>query len=51
MVVGVAAYLAAWVFVRTLEHLQLTRFVWHLPLFFLALVLVFYSAIGLAFAP
>jgi hypothetical protein len=51
MGVGIVAYLAAWFVVRVLEHVQLTRFIWHLPLFFLALVLVFYSVIGLAFAP
>ena len=43
--------LAAWLVVVILERLQLTRHIWHLPLFFLALVVLFYSAIGLALAP
>lgn len=51
LVVGVIAYLAAWLVVSVLERLQLTRHLWHLPLFFLALVILFFSAIGLALAP
>lgn len=51
LVIGVFAYLAAWFVVRMLERFRLTRHVWHLPLFFLALVVLFYSAIGLALAP
>lgn len=51
LVIGVFAYLAAWLVVRTLERLHLTRHIWHLPLFFLALVVLLYSAIGLALAP
>jgi len=51
LVIGVVAYLAAWCVVRILEHAQLTRHIWHLPLFFLALVMVIYSALGLALAP
>jgi hypothetical protein len=51
LAIGVAAYIAAWICVRVLEMLHLTRHIWHLPLFFLALVIVFYSAIGLALAP
>ena len=51
LVVAVFAYLAAWFVVTILERLHLTRHIWHLPLFFLALVVLFYSAIGLALAP
>ncbi len=51
MAIAVLAYLAAWGVVMILERLHLTRHIWHLPLFFLALVVLFYSAIGLAFAP
>jgi hypothetical protein len=51
LVVGVLSYLAAWGAVMLLERARLTRHVWHLPLFFLALVVLFYSAIGLALAP
>lgn len=51
LAIGVLAYAAAWLAVRLLERAQLTRFIWHLPLFFLALVIIFYSAFGLALAP
>ncbi len=51
LVIGVLAYLAAWVIVTVLEHVQLTRHIWHMPLFFLALVVLLYSAIGLVLAP
>jgi hypothetical protein len=51
LVVGVLAYLAAWVVVMVLERLHLTRHIWHLPLFFLALIVLFFSAIGLILAP
>ena len=40
------AYLAASVIVMVLERLRLTRHIWHLPLFFRAIVL-FFSVIGL----
>jgi hypothetical protein len=51
LVIGVIAYLMAWGAVMLLERLHLTRHIWHLPLFFLALVVLFYSVIGLALAP
>jgi hypothetical protein len=51
MVIGVLAYLAAWLATSLLERAQLTQRIWHLPLFFLAMVVLFYSAIGLALAP
>lgn len=51
LVVGVFAYLAAWLVVLGLERLRLTRHIWHLPLFFLSLVVLFFSVIGLALAP
>ena len=51
LVVGVLAYVAAWVVVIVLERLQLTRHIWHLPLFFVALVVLFFSVIGLILAP
>ena len=51
LVVGVPAYLAAWVVVMVLERLHLTRHIWHLPLFFLALTVLFFSVIGLILAP
>jgi hypothetical protein len=51
LVVGVLAYLAAWVVTMVLERLHLTRHIWHLPLFFLALLVLFFSVIGLILAP
>ena len=51
LVVGMLAYLAAWVVVMVLERLHLTRHIWHLPLFFLALIVLFFSVIGLILAP
>ena len=51
LVLAVLAYLVAWVVVMILERLHLTRHIWHLPLFFLALIVFFFSAIGLDLAP
>ena len=51
LVVGVLAYVSAWLLVIVLERLQLTRHIWHLPLFFVALVVLFFSVIGLILAP
>jgi hypothetical protein len=51
LVIGVLAYLAAWGVSMMLERLKLTRHIWPLPLFFLALVVLFFSAIGLVLAP
>ena len=51
LVVGALAYLAAWVVVMVLERLHLTRHIWHLPLLFLALIVLFFSLIGLILAP
>lgn len=51
LVIGVLAYLAAWVVTMVLERLHLTRHIWHLPLFFLALLVLFFSVIGLILAP
>jgi dolichyl-phosphate-mannose--protein O-mannosyl transferase len=51
LVVGVLAYVSAWLVVIVLERLHLTRHIWHLPLFFVALVVLFFSVIGLILAP
>ena len=51
LVVGMLAYLAAWVVVMVLERLHLTRHIWHLPLLFLALIVLFFSVIGLILTP
>jgi hypothetical protein len=45
-VVSVMGFLAAWVVVAILERTGLSRHIWHLPLFFLALVVLLSSIIG-----
>ena len=51
MAIVVLGFLSAWVVTNLLEHLCITRHVWHLPLFFAALAVLFGSLIGLFFAP
>lgn len=51
VVIGMLGFLAAWLVVAIMEHTGLSRYVWHLPLFFLALVILFSSVIGMVFLP
>ena len=51
MAIIVLGFLCAWAVNDLLERLGLTRHVWHLPLFFAALAVLFGSLIGLFFAP
>ena len=51
MGIGTLGFLAAWVTVIVMERLGWTRGVWHLPLFFVALAVLYGSLIGLVFAP
>ncbi len=51
VVIGLLGFLAAWLVVAIMERTGLSRYVWHLPLFFLALVVLFSSVFGLAFLP
>jgi hypothetical protein len=51
MVIGALGFFVAWLAVGIMERLRLTRFVWNLPLFFLALAVFFGCSIGLLFAP
>ena len=51
MAIVVLGFLSAWAVTNLLEHLGVTRHVWHLPLFFAALAVLFASLIGLFFAP
>ena len=51
LVVGVLGFLAAWLVVAVLERTGLSRYVWHLPLFFVGLVVLFSSLIGMAVSP
>jgi hypothetical protein len=50
-IVGALGFLVAWLVVVMLERSGLARHVWHLPLFFLALVVLFSSLIGTVFFP
>jgi hypothetical protein len=51
MTIVVLGFLSAWLVTNVLENLGVTRHVWHLPLFFAALAMLFGSLIGLFFAP
>lgn len=51
MIIGLLGFLAAWLVVAILERTGLSRYIWHLPLFFLALVVLLSSVIGMAFLP
>jgi len=51
MVISVLGFLLAWVTVMVLERVGWTRGIWHLPLFFVALCVVFGCSLGLIFAP
>jgi hypothetical protein len=46
-----AGFLIAWLVVAIMERIGLTRYVWHLPLFFVALVILFGSLIGMGVFP
>jgi Protein of unknown function (DUF1656) len=49
--IGFAGFLVAWLVVAIMERTGLCRYVWHLPLFFLALVILFGSLIGMEVFP
>ncbi len=51
MVMAALGFLAAWAVLHFLERRGWTRGVWHLPLFFVALIVIFGCALGLVFAP
>jgi hypothetical protein len=50
-VIGLSDFLAAWLVVAVMERTGLSRYVWHLPLFFVALVILFGSLIGMGVFP
>ena len=50
-VVGILGFLAGWLIIAIMERTGLSRYVWHLPLFFLALVVLLSSLIGMVFQP
>jgi Protein of unknown function (DUF1656) len=45
-VISFVGFLAAWLVVAVLERTGLSRHIWHLPLFFLALAILLTSVIG-----
>jgi Protein of unknown function (DUF1656) len=49
--IGVLGFLLAWLVVAIMERTGLSRYVWHLPLFFVALVVLFSSLIGIVVSP
>ena len=51
ILISLLGFLAAWLVVAIMEHTGLARYVWHLPLFFLAMVVLFSSIIGMLLAP
>jgi len=51
LVIGTIGFLLAWLVVAILEYTGLSRYIWHLPLFFIALVVLFASLIGIVFRP
>jgi Protein of unknown function (DUF1656) len=51
LIVGALGFVAAWLGVTIMEHTGLSRYVWHLPLFFVGLAVLFSSLLGMAFFP
>lgn len=51
MVIGAIGYLLAWFVIVLMERKGLTRRIWNLPLFFVALAVLFGCVIGLILAP
>ena len=43
MIAGTLGFLVAWFVVAIMEHTCLSRYVWHIPLLFLALIVLFSS--------
>ena len=51
MIIGALGFLIAWLVVAVMEHTGLSRYVWNLPLFFVGLVVLFSSLIGMMVFP
>lgn len=51
LAVGALGFLLAWAVVSLMERKGWTRNVWHLPLFFVVLAVLFGSTLGLLLAP
>ena len=50
-VAGILGFFIAWLIIAVMEQTGLSRRVWHLPLFFLALMVLITGLIGLLFSP
>ena len=50
-VIGLLGFLAALLVVAVMEYAGLSRYVWHLPLFFIALVILLGSLIAMEIFP
>jgi Protein of unknown function (DUF1656) len=51
MIVGALGCLIAWLVVAVMEYSGLSRYVWSLPLFFVGLVVLFSSLLGMMCFP
>ena len=51
LVIGTGGFLLAWLVMAILEYTGLSRYVWHLPLFFVALVVLLASLTGILLRP
>ena len=51
VIVGALGFLTAWLVVAIMEYTDLSRHIWHLPLSFVGLVVLFSSLIGMAISP
>ncbi len=51
MIICVLGFLSAWIVVLELERRAWTRHIWHVPLFFVALAVLFGCLFGVMLAP
>jgi hypothetical protein len=51
VIIGALGFLTAWLVVTVMEYTGLSLYVWHFPLLFLALIVLFSSLIGMVVFP
>ena len=51
VIVGTLGFFTAWLVVALMEYTGLSRYVWNLPVFFIGLVVLFSSLIGMVMSP
>jgi Protein of unknown function (DUF1656) len=49
LVVGILGFMASWVITAVMESFRLTRYVWHLPLFFAGVAFLIGGLLALLF--